>query len=200
MITIQLSEQTDIIITNAVKRFLKRCPSAIRVQEFSEFKHEAWLLFAGVENEYDHARSGGDFVPFAIQRLAWRLIDLARRKTWAPRNVAPEDRKIQFTIAPVGDGEEDEVILDSFSDIITHKHPAAKFIEDDAIRGLADKFKAILPSGYQQAFELYYISGLTMRETGDILGVTESRISQKLSLARDLIHERFPEGTGLIAD
>lgn len=200
MTLIKLSKQTDIILINAVKRFLKRCPGAIHVQEFSDLKHEAWLLLPGVEREYDHTRSGGDFIPFAIQRLAWRLLDLARSKTWAPRNIKPENRKIQFNVAPVSNSEEDELTLNDFASTITHKHPATEFIEADAIRGLADKLVCILPHGYRQAFELYYVSGFTMRETGEILGVTESRVSQKLSLARDLIHERFPKGAGLIAE
>jgi RNA polymerase sigma factor (sigma-70 family) len=199
MTTAELSEQTDIILTNAVKRFLRRCPGAIHVQDFYELKHEAWLLLPGVEDEYDH-RAGGNFIPFAVQRLTWRLVDLARTKTWAPRSISAEDRKTQFTVAPVGSGEESELILDNFPGTVTHKHPAKEFIEEDAVRGLADKLKSILPGEYRQAFELYYVSGLTMRETGEALGVTESRISQKLSLARDLIHERFPKGAGLIAD
>jgi RNA polymerase sigma factor (sigma-70 family) len=193
MITAQLSEETDTIITNAVHRFRRRCPGSLYTQEFDELKHEAWLLLPKVEAEYDEKRCAGNFMKFAIQRLSWRLFDLARSKTWAPRSVSEADRRKQMSIAPVGTSE--EFTIDDL-DRYNTEHPANDLIEQDALRGLADRLESVLPANYRKEFELYYVHGLTMKETGKALGLTESRVSQKLTVARRIIHERFPDGEG----
>jgi RNA polymerase sigma factor (sigma-70 family) len=186
-VTTELSEETDLILTNAVHHFLRRCPHARFVQDFDELKHEAWMLLPKVSEEYDQKRCGGNYARFAIQRLSWRLFDLARSKTWAPQGVKKDDRKQQLSGTPEFDDHEKCSTI----------HPAHDMIEADALRGLADKFKRVLPLHYREVFEFYYVGGLTMKEVGDRLKLTESRISQKLAIIRRLIHERFPERTSV---
>ena len=55
----------------------------------------------------------------------------------------------------------------------------------DAIEGLPEKERMVL--------SLYYYEELTMREVGEVLGVTESRVSQLHAKALDRLRCRIPE-------
>jgi RNA polymerase sigma factor (sigma-70 family) len=193
-----ISQETDTLLSNAVKQIIRRCPGIGRHRDFDDLKHEAWLLLPKVEAEYDKRQGGGDFVPFAVQRLAWRLLDVLRADAWAPHDIKPEHRKSQYATSPVNSTGWDKLLIPGMKEYI-EEHPARALIEEDAINGLTSKLKSILPINYQETFELYYTQGMTMMEVANALGVTESRICQRISIVRQLIHERFPNGEGVIA-
>ncbi|MCL6472109.1 MAG: RNA polymerase sigma factor WhiG [Firmicutes bacterium] len=76
----------------------------------------------------------------------------------------------------VGEKDDKVSLIDSIEDT-TSPDPAQTF-EFEEMKGiLADAIKK-LPERERTVIALYYYDGLTLREIGDILGVTESRVSQ----------------------
>lgn len=53
-----------------------------------------------------------------------------------------------------------------------------------------------LPVKWAQVLSLYYAEGLTMRQAGEVLGLSESRVSQILSQARETLRGRLLAGRG----
>ena len=67
-------------------------------------------------------------------------------------------------------------LIDTIGDIRA-ADPAGAFDADDARNAIGDAI-ARLPEREKIVIALYYYDGLTLREIGDVLGVTESRVSQ----------------------
>jgi len=192
----------DTICATAARRFLRGRIDALKVEEFDDIKQEAFLQFDKVLNEFDPDKCTTEFERFAVHRLSLRLIDVARRKSWAPRSIPAENRRYQYPTSPIPEHTRADdggtSLLERYAGA-TSDDGLSQLFEQDAMRGLADKLKGVLPGAYREPFELYYVQGMTMKQAGEQLGLTESRICQKLSLARQLIKQRWPGGTGLIA-
>ncbi len=76
----------------------------------------------------------------------------------------------------VGEKDDKVSLIDSIEDTAS-PDPAQTFEFEEIKYILADAIKK-LPERERTVISLYYYDGLTLREIGDILGVTESRISQ----------------------
>jgi RNA polymerase sigma factor for flagellar operon FliA len=74
-----------------------------------------------------------------------------------------------------GDGDQVS-LLDTIEDT-AEPHPAAALDETETREALADAI-ARLPEREKLVVTLYYYEELTLREIGEVLGVTESRVSQ----------------------
>ncbi|MDI6716614.1 MAG: RNA polymerase sigma factor WhiG [Actinomycetota bacterium] len=75
-----------------------------------------------------------------------------------------------------GDKDDKLSLIDSIEDT-TSPDPAQTFEFKEIKEILADAVKK-LPERERMVISLYYYDGLTLREIGEILGVTESRVSQ----------------------
>lgn len=74
------------------------------------------------------------------------------------------------------------------------------FLSGDGLEGrlikkdLVYKAQRWLNNSERRVIQLYYLDGLTMRQTGEVLGLTESRISQIHKKAISHLRERFLDG------
>jgi len=76
----------------------------------------------------------------------------------------------------VGEKDDKVSLIDSIEDT-TSPDPAVSFEFDEIKTILAEAIQK-LPEREKTVIALYYYDGLTLREIGEILGVTESRVSQ----------------------
>jgi RNA polymerase sigma factor for flagellar operon FliA len=76
----------------------------------------------------------------------------------------------------VGDKDDKVSLIDSIEDTAS-PDPAVSFEYEEMREILADAIQR-LPERERIVIALYYYDGLTLREIGEILGVTESRVSQ----------------------
>src|SRR6476661_2173570 len=143
------------------------------------------------------------FETYAISRIKGAIIDELRALDWVPRSVRSRAREIERAIgelearlgtAPTDEqiaqkigisvdelwstsGEGDQVsLLDTIEDT-TGPRPADALDESEMREALADAI-ARLPEREKLVVTLYYYEELTLREIGEVLGVTESRVSQ----------------------
>ncbi|MCU0307044.1 MAG: FliA/WhiG family RNA polymerase sigma factor [Thermoleophilia bacterium] len=81
----------------------------------------------------------------------------------------------EFWSTPGAGGEGSEMI-----DVIADERPSdpAELQEHAAVREVLAEAIATLPERERIVVSLYYYDGLTLREVGEVLGVTESRVSQ----------------------
>lgn len=84
----------------------------------------------------------------------------------------------------------DEILgLDGFSYV---SEPQSQVIKDDVSQKLAEIIEGI-PKKEQLVLSLYYEHDLNLKEIGEVLGVSESRVSQIHSQATHRIKARLPE-------
>jgi RNA polymerase sigma factor FliA len=168
---------------------------------------------------------GLQFQTYAVARIRGAIVDGLRSTDWVPRSVREKIRDINAAQATLerrlGRGPEDREVAEemgitvaelqhlyaetSYTNLLSLE--AATAGEDDAVRVDLDLPDAEdLPEGFLRAVRelperdqiviaLYYWDRLTLAEIGQVLGVTESRVSQlhsraTLTLRRKLAEQR----------
>ena len=92
-------------------------------------------------------------------------------------------------------GFEDLVVTDDAlqgEDGQTSTEPHANVFHNDLMSRLSEVIKG-LPHKEQMVLSLYYEHDLNLKEIGEVLGVSESRVSQILSQATHRVKSRLPE-------
>ena len=164
-----------------------------------DVKFETYALARIKGSIIDELRSL-DWVPRSVRSRA-REIERAIAELEAKLGVAPDDEQIaakigitveelessltdisRSSIAALDElwsvsGDGDQVsLLDTIEDT-AEPHPAAALDETETREALADAISR-LPEREKLVVTLYYYEELTLREIGEVLGVTESRVSQ----------------------
>ncbi len=133
------------------------------------------------------------FQSYAVGRIRGAIIDSLRAADWAPRSVRFRQREtgggVQ-TQVPVGHLVELEGM--ALRDDLPWRgggDPSA----DEEIRALLAELICDLPERDAVVITLYYFEGLTLAEVGQVLCVTESRVSQLHSRATRTLRTKFSE-------
>lgn len=149
---------------------------------------------------------GVKFETYAIPRIRGAILDGLRSLDWVPRSVRTRSRAIQDAMArleatlqrgPTDDelAEELGVTPDELQRwlaniavatvgpldhvLVTGSDPSPQAVlEDVELRDTMRSEVRRLPERERTVLALYYDEGLTLSEIGEILGVTESRVSQ----------------------
>src|SRR6478736_1465492 len=145
------------------------------------------------------------FETYAITRIKGAIIDELRHLDWVPRSVRARAREIEkanFELAisveefqesllqisnstvaaldelwSVSDASGDQVsLLDTLQD--PDAPDPEKIVDASELKDRVADAIARLPEREKLVIALYYYENLTLREIGEVLGVTESRISQ----------------------
>src|SRR6188472_3318873 len=143
------------------------------------------------------------FETYAISRIKGAIIDELRSLDWVPRSVRTRAREIERAIAelerrlhraptdeeiaakvgitldelwsPSGGGDQ-IALIDTIED---EDAPDPEFsLEQTEMREALGEAIARLPEREKLVVTLYYYEELTLREIGEVIGVTESRVSQ----------------------
>ncbi len=141
------------------------------------------------------------FETYAIARIKGAIIDELRAMDWVPRSVRSRAREIERAIAAldeeleesltdiarssiaaldelwtVSDGGDTVALIDTVEDSDA-PDPQGQLSQTETKEAIADAI-ARLPEREKLVVTLYYYEELTLREIGEVLGVTESRVSQ----------------------
>src|ERR671919_508186 len=122
------------------------------------------------------------FETYAIARIKGSIIDELRSMDWVPRSVRARARDIERTIAQLeaklgrAPTDEDIARIDTIEDPQAAEPQAA--MAHTELREALGEAIARLPEREKLVVTLYYYEELTLREIGEVLGVTESRVSQ----------------------
>src|SRR6266581_407752 len=158
------------------------------------------LGLIGAIERYDPERDI-KFETYAIARIRGAIIDELRALDWVPRSVRARARQIERAIGELEaeledsltdisrssiaaldelwsvSGEGDQVsLLDTLEDPGSIR--PAEALDETELREILGDAISRLPEREKLVITLYYYEELTLREIGEVLGVTESRISQ----------------------
>ncbi|MBM2823750.1 MAG: polymerase, sigma 28 subunit, FliA/WhiG [Thermoleophilia bacterium] len=117
------------------------------------------------------------FETFAMARIRGAIIDELRSLDWVPRSVRTRARQIERAIAVL----EKELMRAPTDEEIAKKLGVTGDELEDSLHEISrTSAEAIsdLPEREKLVVTLYYYEELTLREIGEVLGVTESRVSQ----------------------
>ncbi|MGB5952922.1 MAG: sigma-70 family RNA polymerase sigma factor [Ornithinimicrobium sp.] len=160
------------LVTHLAGRMAARLPSSV---DKADLISEGNIGLMKVIDKYDPAR-GIRFETYAVQRIRGAMIDSLRAADWAPRSVRDRQRdtdQVARTQVPVGHLFE----LDEFpqrDDILSN----GQDLTDEDRRALLTALVCDLPERDAVVITLYYFEGLSLAEVGEVLSVTESRVSQ----------------------
>ena len=152
------------------------------------------------------ADRGVKFETFAIPRIRGAILDGLRSLDWVPRSVRSRSRAVQDAMARLEArlhrSPNDEELADELGltpdelqrwlssiavatvgpldhVLVTGSDPGPQAVVEDAeLRRSMRSEVRNLPERERTVLALYYDEGLTLSEIGNILGVTESRVSQ----------------------
>lgn len=139
---------------------------------------------------YDPSR-GAEFKTYAYHRIRGAILDELRRLDFLPRSQRDKARQ-QGSEAPNVVGIPTDEDGQESLEARTQEPPCEKADMQDAL----DRQMEELPPKMRDVVFLYYRKGLRMREIGERMGLTESRVSQIHSNALANLQRRLRRATG----
>ena len=183
-------EQWRHLVWYVVNRIRPRLPASVSEEEL--FSAGMFGLMRAARS-YDASR-GASFKTYAYHRIRGSILDDLRRMDFLPRSLREKAR---------ANGEEAPAMVAIPTDEDGHESLAARrevaSCEQDDLRQLLQQEIDQLPDKMRVVMSLYYREELKMREIGDRLHLTESRVSQIHSnaVARLRLAMRTAAGDGL---
>jgi RNA polymerase sigma factor FliA len=197
-------------------RLRARLPESV---EYADLVSDGILGLMEAIDRFDPAR-GLAFQTFAVPRIRGAMVDALRGLDWVPRSVRDKVRKVeeaqQRLEARLGRIPDDPEIAAelgitvsalrdlyakvAFTSVATVEDleladdlsaAATQEIEDDQAKAALLQVVRELPERDQVIIALYYFEGFTLAEIGQVLGVTESRVSQLHSRATLVLRNRL---------
>jgi RNA polymerase sigma factor FliA len=197
-------------------RLRARLPESV---EYADLVSDGILGLMEAIDRFDPGR-GLAFQTFAVPRIRGAMVDALRGLDWVPRSVRDKVRKVEqaqqslearlgripddpeiaaelgITVSALRElyakvaftsvaSVEDLELADDLSAAATQE------VEDEQAKAALLKVVRELPERDQVIIALYYFEGFTLAEIGQVLGVTESRVSQLHSRATLVLRSRL---------
>jgi RNA polymerase sigma factor for flagellar operon FliA len=168
-----------------------------RVPPFMELDE---LIQVGMVGLIEAARSfdptkGFEFEHFALSRVRGAILDEVRRQSFLPRSAVAfnksENEAVHVLAAELGRSptqSELALFMGKELDEFQRERGQAKRFETFSMEVVSDEVMSAvvqaiddLPEREKLVMNLYYVEELNLKEIGEVLGVSESRVSQILS-------------------
>ncbi len=159
------------LVDRVARRMARRLPCNVALDDLVG---AGSLGLIDAVRRYDPARASS-FAAYAELRIRGAILDHLRALDWLPRGVRASVKRgeSESSVVSVDDGT--GVGFDGFA--TTQPSPRSVVELRQRRASLAAAIGA-LPARTRRVLGLYYMDELTLREIGDVLGVTESRVCQ----------------------
>jgi len=190
-----------LLVKRIAHHLLGRLPQSVQLDDLIQ---AGMLGLLEATRHYDSTK-GASFETYAGIRIRGYMLDEIRRNDWVPRSVYRNSRMISEAVRDLEHclGREAKDVY-GFDDLgVTDDslygeegknsdEPHLNAFRNDLMNHLSEVIKS-LPKKEQLVLSLYYEHDLNLKEIGEVLGVSESRISQILSQATHRVKSRLPE-------
>ena len=184
-------EQWRHLVWYVVNRIRPRLPACVSEEDLFSAGMVGLMV---ASRSYDASR-GAEFKTYAYHRIRGAILDELRRLDFLPRSQREKAR---------ADGREAPAMVAIPTDEDGQESLAAGELEPgcetEDLRDLLLREVDRLPEKMRIVMTLYYQEGLRMREIGDRLGLTESRVSQIHSNAVSRLRRSLRSAAGLEDD
>lgn len=182
-------------------RYRKQLPPGT-VIDFDDLYQEGFIGLMDAIEKWSPDRKV-KFRSYAEFRVKGAIVDMLRAWDWVPRSIREKDRALQAkdplfpgtackvislqdlrpTTGSVLTRREDRGADTAWEDFMrdtTIVGPDEMLCREDLLRALREAMSdpRLLSQQHRSVLSLYYDEGLTMARVGDLMGVTESRVSQ----------------------
>jgi RNA polymerase sigma factor for flagellar operon FliA len=197
-------------------RLRTRLPDSV---DYADLVSDGIIGLMEAIDRFDPSR-GLTFQTFAVPRIRGAMVDALRALDWVPRSVREKVRQVEEAqrvlearLGRIPDDPEIAAELGipvpalralyakvAFTSVGTLEDleladdlsaAATQEIEDDQAKAALLRVVGELPERDQVIIALYYFEGFTLSEIGQVLGVTESRVSQLHSRATMVLRSRL---------
>ncbi|RMH04340.1 MAG: sigma-70 family RNA polymerase sigma factor [Planctomycetota bacterium] len=164
----RIAEWED-LVWFVVNRIRPRLPVSVSDEEL----HSAGMVGLMVAaRSYDPSR-GAEFKTYAYHRIRGAILDELRRIDFLPRSQRDRARREgveapAFVAIPTDEDGQESLVSD----------PVEAALENEELLAELRRQILLLPEKMRVVMTLYYSEGLKMREIGERLHLTESRVSQ----------------------
>lgn len=168
---------------------MNRKRKVARSVDLDELKSAAYVGLIDAANKFDTSKASQNtkdpFASYAARRIVGQMMDYLRSCNWIG------NRKKTIPVFSLDTGErpsdnEEGVVKKSWL-VSNFPQPAEKLNKDElferVVRGLPHKVKEV--------FRLYYIHDKTMKEVGEAIEISESRVSQMISQHKKYLKENL---------
>ena len=132
-------------------------------------------------------------------------VELASMMNMAPAELARKEYEIRrsdltsLSSLAVSEGDSDIELIDTIQADDPHADPEHQAAREEARAKFRTAFERLSPREREVAV-LLYVKNLTLREIGEVLEVSESRVSQIHSQLKKRIRERLTNDTALFGE
>jgi RNA polymerase sigma factor for flagellar operon FliA len=180
--------QHSALVKRMARIVAARVPSSVSLDDLVGAGMVGLVLAA---DRFDGVR-GVPFETFARCRIQGALLDFLRGEDPLSREAR---RRLRESQRAGGESNEPHFVdIDAIADLIPGEQTPSMDDGDAIARIRLRKVVAGLPEGDRRLIQLYYTEERTLREVGAELGVTESRICQRLSGILSRIREALRVG------
>jgi RNA polymerase sigma factor for flagellar operon FliA len=208
----KLVQQMAPLVKRIAYHFMARLPASVHVDD---------LIQAGLLGLLDAAKNfddtqGAQFETYAIQRIRGSILDELRQADWLPRNVRkrlgrmPKEQELADELQVPLD-EYQHMLLESrgyqllhyedfqesedsdFFDVFMSENQVGPLdvLEDQRFSRALVQAIGVLPEREKIVMGLYYEQEMNLKEIGEVLGVSESRVCQLHSQAVARLRSRL---------
>ncbi|HKP22025.1 MAG TPA: FliA/WhiG family RNA polymerase sigma factor [Thermoleophilaceae bacterium] len=132
--------------------------------------------------------------------------ELASMMNMTPSELSEKEYEIRrsdltslSSLAMAADGESDIQLIETIESDDLHADPEHQVVREEAHAKFRRAFERLSPREREVAV-LLYVQNLTLREIGEVLEVSESRVSQIHSQLKKRIRERLKQDTALFGE
>lgn len=159
------------LVERVAKRVARRLPRSVSIDD---------LVGAGSLGLIDAVKRfsperAPSFAAYAELRIRGAILDHLRSCDWLPRTMRASVKRGESEAAVVSVDDRDGMGFDAFA---SSAPSAPALLDHREQRAQLASAIALLPERTRRVLGLYYMEELTLKEIGEVLGITESRVCQ----------------------